>query len=59
LKGKLEQSSNFKDEEGNDLIEVLKSLGYKVNDISRIIMQVDKKNSLEIQIKEALKLLLK
>lgn len=57
LKGKLinNMSQSFNNEE---LIETLKSLGYKQNDIKRILPNIQSK-TLEEQLKEALKLLLK
>jgi Holliday junction DNA helicase RuvA len=58
LKGKfkdVEVSSN----ECDELVEVLKGLGYKNNDIEKILPKINKELSLENQIKEALKLMLK
>lgn len=43
----------------NELIEALQALGYKNNDIKKVIVNVSKDISLEEQIKESLKLLLK
>lgn len=60
LKGKL--VSNNKTEEviiNDELVEALKALGYKPADIKKIIPKVSKNNSIEEQIKEALRLLLK
>lgn len=60
LKGKLNittiatETSNF-----DELIDVLESLGYKNSEIKKIINNVDSSKSLEEQVKEALKLLLK
>ena len=60
LKGKLasddknNNTSNFE-----ELVETLKSLGYKPNDIKKILPKLDALDSLENQVKEALKLLLK
>lgn len=60
LKGKL-----AKKEEGNvpsnfdELVNVLESLGYKTSDIKRILPQMTETEKVEIQVKEALKLLLK
>lgn len=42
-----------------ELIEVLKGLGYKEKEIKGIVVKVDQSLSLEDQVKEALKLLLK
>lgn len=58
LKGKLTPSSatiNINEE----LTEALKALGYKTVDIHKVVKQVDIHNSIEEQIKEALRLLLK
>lgn len=62
LKGKLDfegtdLESNH--EGGIELVEALKALGYKEKEIKSIIPQVDNSLSLEEQIKEALRLLLK
>lgn len=43
----------------DDLIEALKGLGYKQNDINKILPNINKENPIETQIKEALKLLLR
>ena len=62
LKGKLNTINTglFKNEDlSNELSEVLSGLGYKQADINRVISKVDAKQSLEEQIKEALKLMLK
>lgn len=58
LKGNLNKLSN----NDNDYIELkstLKALGYKIADINNIITNIDKRLSLEDQVKQALKLLLK
>ncbi len=57
LKGKL-VSTPVSTVENTELIEALKGLGYKANDVAKIVKQV-KDDTLENQIKEALKLLLK
>ncbi len=60
LKGKLattSTSSNTKDYD--ELIEVLKGLGYKGQDINKVLPQIDSSLNIEIQVKEALKLMLK
>jgi len=61
LKGKLASqvsagivSSNF-----DELVSVLESLGYKSLDIKKILPQMDESHDIELQVKEALKLLLK
>lgn len=57
LKGKLAPTSNKK---GNsELIETLKALGYKAANIDKIIGKINNEKSIEEQVKEALKLLLK
>lgn len=61
LKGKieLEASQTIEDSNSEDLIAVLESLGYKQAEIKRIIKDVDSSLTVEQQVKEALKLLLK
>ena len=61
LKGKLDISgvSELTDDSSDELVEVLKGLGYKEKDIKTIIVKVDSSLSIEDQVKEALKLLLK
>lgn len=59
LKGKLANDDKDTSKPSLELIETLKSLGYKPADIKRIIKDVDVSLSLENQVKEALKLLLK
>ncbi len=59
LKGKLVSIDKKSSEENEELVKVLESLGYKTGDIRRIINQVNRDSSIEDQIKEALKLLLK
>ncbi len=59
LKGKLVKKDNNIEIENNELKEVLLSLGYKTGDIKKIIPNIKLELSLENQIKEALKLLLK
>jgi Holliday junction DNA helicase RuvA len=60
LKGKLnttivgKQNSNF-----DELVEVLKGLGYKLPDINKILPSIKSNLSIEDQVKEALKLMLK
>lgn len=58
LKGKLVSSNEMKPV-NSELIDTLKSLGYKATDIQKIIPKVDANLEIEKQIKEALKLLLK
>ena len=58
LKGKLAASS--KDSNTNsELVDALESLGYKAADIKKVLPSVDMNATIENQIKEALKLLLK
>ena len=60
LKGKLNTSVIGKtNEDLNELIDVLKGLGYKLPDINKILPQIKSDLSIEDQIKEALKLMLK
>lgn len=60
LKGKLvSQKETFNKLDYSELIEVLKGLGYKSADINRILPNIDSSISIEEQVKESLKLLLK
>ena len=60
LKGKLYiESDDVEEDSMEDLISVLENLGYKTAEIKKIISQVDASKSLEEQVKDALKLLLK
>ena len=60
LKGKLVSSSTDAIEENNDeLIEALKALGYKPVDIKKVLTNISKSDTIENQIKEALKLLMR
>ncbi|MFA5407832.1 MAG: Holliday junction branch migration protein RuvA [Bacilli bacterium] len=60
LKGKLGASmEHITVDDSDELTDVLKGLGYKQADISRVIAKVNHNNTIEEQIKEALKLLLK
>ena len=60
LKGKVSTSEEYvSSSESDDLVEALEALGYKKNDIRRVIPMVDKKNDVETQIKDCLRLLLK
>ena len=58
LKGKL-STGNEKATANEELVEVLVNLGYKPLDIKKVLPKVDETLSLENQIKEALKLMLK
>lgn len=59
LKGKLSALSTLTNQDLSELVEVLESLGYKNNDIKKILPKVSKEIPVEEQVKEALKLLLK
>ena len=59
LKGKLTSSTKDTITINSELVEVLSSLGYKNQDIKKVLPNVDNNISLEEQVKEALKLLLK
>ena len=59
LKGKLVSNTEAASNNFDELVEALKSLGYKVSDINKITKMIDPSLEIEAQIKEALKLLLK
>ncbi len=62
LKGKLGTINTglfAKEDFSNELIEVLLGLGYKQGDINKVVTKVNSSLSLEEQVKEALKLMLK
>ena len=61
LKGKLGEVNtlDIEDNSYDELVEVLKGLGYKDKEFKSILPQVDNSLSIEDQVKEALKLLLK
>ncbi len=59
LKGKLVSKETAPTDNFDELIEALKSLGYKTADINRILKMIKPTDDIETQIKEALKLLLK
>lgn len=59
LKGKLASSDSDNKNNFDDLIETLKSLGYKPADIKKILPNIDPSKDIETQVKEALKLLLR
>ncbi len=60
LKGKVYTDKEvIEDESSKELTEALKALGYKEKDIKSVIVKVNQSNSIEEQIKEALKLLLR
>lgn len=59
LKGKLQVSDKDTKQDYTELIESLKSLGYKLNDIKKILPNIDSTKKINDQIKDALKLLLR
>lgn len=61
LKGKIniETNGEIVNDETEDLMETLSALGYKSNEIKRVVSLVNHSLTLEEQVKEALKLLLK
>lgn len=60
LKGKLNTNSGGKiNNDFDELVEVLKGLGYKLPDINKILPSIKFGLSIEEQVKEALKLMLK
>ena len=59
LKGKLNTSSVQTTKDYDELIDVLKGLGYKQADISKILPSIKSDLNIEDQVKEALKLMLK
>lgn len=60
LKGKLNSSNaNNTSKDYDELVEVLKGLGYKLTDINKILPSISTELNIEEQIKEALKLMLK
>ena len=60
LKGKLVSGNIVETMNSNEeLVEALKALGYKQPDIKKIVPQISKEKTIEEQIKEALRLLLK
>ena len=59
LKGKLVSSNDVTSNVNDELVDALTSLGYKTADIKRVVSKVDNALTIEEQIKEALKLLLK
>ena len=59
LKGKLVTSNESVPSINDELVDALTSLGYKSVDIKKVVSKVDTNLTIEEQIKEALKLLLK
>ena len=60
LKGKLTSTdNNINNDSQDELIEVLKGLGYKEKEIKNVVCKIDSSLAIEKQVKEALKLFLK
>lgn len=59
LKGKLVEKQTTSINTNDELTEALKGLGYKSSDINKILPSINASETIENQIKEALKLLLK
>ncbi len=59
LKGKLAKSDEVNTQTSDELVDALKSLGYKAADINKVVKKVDGTLEIGEQIKEALRLLLK
>lgn len=60
LKGKLvNNDASSVNKDFDELIDVLKGLGYKPADIKKVLPKINSSNSIEDQVKESLKLLLK
>ena len=60
LKGKLAKTSDNPSIGGfEELVSVLEGLGYKTADIKKILPNLNPADEIEVQVKEALKLLLK
>ena len=59
LKGKLNMDNTTVNNSNDELIEVLKGLGYKEKEVKGIVSSVDSNLTIEEQVKEALKLLMK
>ena len=60
LKGKIKiDYEKLEDDHTDDLISVLENLGYKKNEIKKVVGIVDQSLSIEEQVKESLKLLMK
>ncbi len=60
LKGKLNiESEEVIEDSMDELVSVLENLGYKSSEIKKVLPEINSSNTLENQVKEALKLLLK
>ena len=59
LKGKFGKVEGVESGNLEELVEVLESLGYKSGDIKRVLPQINPSDKVEVQVKEALRLMLK
>ncbi len=60
LKGKINiETTEVIEDNTEDLINVLSSLGYKLTEIKKVVTNVDQSKTIEEQVKDALKLLMK
>ena len=59
LKGKLEVNGMIVETSSDEVYEALLALGYKDKDVKGVIGRINKENSVEEQIKEALRLMIK
>ncbi len=59
LKGNLVNNDDVNVTVNDELVDTLKALGYKQNDIKNILPKIDNNKTLEEQVKDALKLMLK
>ena len=59
LKGKIQTSETVVVNETDEVYEALIALGYKDKDVKNVIGRVNKENTVEEQIKEALRLMIK
>ena len=59
LKGKINISGDITQNDTLEVFEVLQGLGYKTSEINKVIKNVDPSLNVEMQVKEALKLLLR
>ena len=59
LKGKLLSSTEMVKKDYSELLEVLKGLGYKTADVNKILPNINSTDTIEEQVKNALRLLLR
>ena len=59
LKGKLLSSTEMVKKDYSELLEVLKGLGYKIADVNKILPNINSTDTIEEQVKNALRLLLR